>query len=59
MLDTYRKQNEVDSEWFKAAVWQTRMSGVQTMGMLAFVLGVAMRTDDSLIQVICSIMSLN
>lgn len=50
ILDTYQKHDDFDSDWFKAAVWQTKKSGVQTMGVLAFVMGIAMSTNDRVLQ---------
>merc|ERR1712072_490764 len=46
----YNKQTDLDSEWFKSMVWTTKMGGVQLAGILAFVLGVAMSTEDRLAQ---------
>merc|ERR1711907_899 len=51
ILDAYNKQTDMDSDWFKSMVWQTKMGGVQTAGILAFVLGVAMTTDDRAAQI--------
>merc|ERR1712070_17400 len=51
LLETFRKQQDIESEWLKASIWQTKMAGVMTLGLLCMTLGVLMPSHDTRAQV--------